>query len=87
MAQRQAVNIQGTAGDLVKMALIRLRDPLPDDVKMFLPVHGRVLPKVPVPLEKQTRQIAKEAIETPPTDFTVPLKVDIETGRTRADRK
>ena len=51
-ARRQAVNtiIQGTAADLLKLALIRLHDALPDEVRMLLPVHDSVLFQVREPL-------------------------------------
>jgi DNA polymerase I-like protein with 3'-5' exonuclease and polymerase domains len=35
--------MQGTAADLIKLALIRLNDELPAGVKMLLPVHDSVL--------------------------------------------
>lgn len=88
-ALRQAVNtiIQGTAADLLKLALIRLHDTLPADVKMLLPVHDSVLLEVPEGLAVETSQIVSDAMEAAPTGFTAPLKVDIKTGRTWADCK
>ncbi len=88
-ARRHAVNtiIQGTAADLMKMALIRLHDTLPDEVRMLLPVHDSVLLEVPVDLVEETSRIVRNAMETRPASFAVPLKVDIHTGRTWADCK
>ena len=88
-ARRQAVNsvIQGTAADMLKLALIQLHDVLPDDVKMLLPVHDSVLLQIPEPLVQQTRQIVTDALESPPEGFSVPLKVEVHTGKTWATRK
>jgi len=88
-ARRHAVNtiVQGTAADLLKMALIRLHDRLPEEVRMLLPVHDSLLCEVPQALVEETREIVKNAMESTPTGFRVPLKVDIKTGRTWADCK
>ena len=88
-ARRQAVNtiIQGTAADLLKLALIRLNDSLPAEVRMLLPVHDSVLLSVPTELVQETRRIVREVMEAVPAGFAVPLKIDIKTGRTWADCK
>ena len=88
-ARRHAVNtrIQGTAADLLKLALIRLHDTLPDAVRMLLPVHDSVLLEVPTPLVEQTSQIVREAMESTPAGFAVPLKVEVKAGRTWAECK
>ena len=85
-AQRQAVNsvIQGSAADMLKMALIRLHDRLPDAVRILLSVHDSILLQVPQALVQETRQIVKDAMEAVPPGFTVPLKVEVRTGRTWA---
>lgn len=88
-ARRHAVNtiIQGTAADLLKMALIRLHDALPERVRMLLPVHDSLLCEVPQALVEETRRIVTDAMEAAPAGFTVPLKVEIRTGRTWAECK
>jgi DNA polymerase-1 len=88
-ARRQAVNtiIQGTAADLLKLALVRLHDTLPDGVRMLLPVHDSVLLEMPVTLAEETRKIVRDAMETAPAGFAVPLNVEIKTGRTWAECK
>jgi DNA polymerase-1 len=88
-AQRQAVNtiIQGTAADLMKLALVRLHNMLPDEVRLLLPVHDSVLLLVPEGLVEETRRIVIEAMEGVPDGFTVPLKVEAKSGRTWADCK
>jgi DNA polymerase-1 len=89
LPQRQAVNtvVQGTAADLIKLALIRLNETLPDEVKMLLPVHDSVLLLVPEGLVEETRRIVIEAMESTPEGFTLPLKVEVKVGKTWADCK
>jgi DNA polymerase-1 len=88
-ARRQAVNtiIQGTAADLLKLALVRLHDSLPDDVRILLPVHDSVLLEVPEVLVEDTREIVGDAMETLAAGFTVPLKIEVKAGRTCAECK
>jgi len=88
-ARRHAVNsiIQGTAADMLKLTLIRLHEVLPDEVRMLLPVHDSVLCEVPQELVEETRKIVVDAMESVPEGFTVPLKVEVKTGRTWSDCK
>lgn len=88
-ARREAVNtiIQGTAADLLKLALVRLNAVLPTEVKLLLTVHDSVLLEVPEHLAESVRSRTIEAMETLPAGFTVPLKVDVRCGRTWAECK
>ena len=88
-ARRQAVNtiVQGSAADLMKLALVRLHDALPADVHMLLPVHDSILLSVPAARVEETQRIVVEAMEAVPAGFSVPLKVEIKPGRTWADCK
>ena len=88
-ARRHAVNtvVQGSAADLMKLALVRLHDRLPDEVRMLMPVHDSVLLEVPATKVGETQQILTAAMETVPADFSVPLKVDVHVGQTWADCK
>ena len=67
-AQRQALNtiIQGTAANLLKLALIRLHNALPHDVWMLLPVHDSVLLIVPNSMVEETRQVVVTAMAAVP---------------------
>ena len=71
----------------MKLALIRLNAELPDGVRMLLPVHDSVLLEVPSSLVEETRKIVVEAMESTPVGFTVPLKVEVKSGRTWAGCK
>ena len=88
-ARRHAVNtvVQGTNTDLLKLALIRLHADLPEEVRMLLPVHDSVLLEVPETMVEETRRIVVEAMESTPAGFSVPLKVEVKTGRTWAECK
>jgi DNA polymerase-1 len=88
-ALRRAVNtiVQGTAADLIKLSLVRLHDVLPAEVRMLMTAHDSVLLELPEPLLEETRQIVRNAMETLPSGFTVPLKVDLGIGHTWAECK
>jgi DNA polymerase-1 len=85
-ALRQAVNtvIQGTAADLIKLAIARLHTALPTQVRMLLPVHDSVLLDVPEHLVPIVREQVIAAMQTPAPGFTVPIKVDVAAGSTWA---
>jgi DNA polymerase-1 len=88
-AQRQAVNtiIQGTAADLMKLALIRLHERLPVVARLLLTVHDSVLLEVPEHLVEQTKRDVVDAMQVIPPGFRVPLKVDCGVGRTWVECK
>jgi DNA polymerase I-like protein with 3'-5' exonuclease and polymerase domains len=66
-----------TAADLMKMALIRLNDALPDGARILLPVHDSVLLELPEGLVEETRRIVVAVLEAMPAGFSVPLKAKI----------
>lgn len=83
-AEREAVNhpIQGSAADILKIAMIRLYDKLNDgfQARMLLQVHDELVLEVPEEELDEVRQlIIKIMSEAYPLD--VPLKVDASTGK------
>ncbi len=50
-------------------------------------MRDSVLLSVPTELVEETHPIVRDAMETAPADFTVPLKVEVKTGRTWAECK
>jgi DNA polymerase-1 len=83
-AERMATNapVQGTAADLIKIAMVRMAKALEDSglaTRMLLQVHDELLfesPEAEVPrLESLARQVMESAMT-----LDVPLKVDIKTG-------
>lgn len=83
MAERMAVNtpIQGTAADLVKIAMRRLFDELRKRKlasRLILQVHDELVLEVPRAEEAEARALVKECMESAGLDkIHVPLTVDI----------
>jgi DNA polymerase-1 len=91
-AEREAINmpIQGTAADIIKIAMIRLHQALQEGEyrsRMVLQVHDELVLEAPddeietvVPL---VREVMSNAFvpEGPMAELSVPLKVDVEVGQ------
>jgi len=91
LAERTAINtvIQGSAADLIKMAMIAIhrrlrREKLP--ARMLLQIHDELIFEVP---SDQLQNLAKLVTEemAGAEKLNVPLKVDIKTGPNWADAK
>jgi len=85
-AERVAVNtpIQGSAADLIKLAMLRLDRRLPDacpDAWMTLQVHDELIFDVPADRADAVSAIVREEMEGA-MKLNVPLKVDIAVGTT-----
>jgi DNA polymerase-1 len=85
MAERMAMNapIQGTASDLIKIAMVRMARELQGrglQSRMLLQVHDDLLFEVPEEELGVLEPVAREIMESALT-LSVPLKVDIKTGR------
>jgi len=84
MGERQALNapIQGTAADIIKLAMIKVDAGLRDaglDARMVLTVHDELLFEVPEAELDATRDAVRSLMEQAfPMD--VPLRVDVSTG-------
>jgi DNA polymerase I len=82
-AEREAVNhpIQGSAADIIKVAMIRLHEQLKDkfQARMLLQVHDELLLEVP---ESELDNVRPLVIELMSGAYTldVPLKVEVESG-------
>ncbi len=84
-ALRQAINmpVQGTAADMIKIAMIRLHDRLEAHGlrgRMILQVHDELLLRVPETELEETAALVRETMETA-MPLMVPVKVDLEWGR------
>lgn len=82
-AERQAINapVQGTAADLIKLAMIRLAARLdPSRAWMVLQVHDELIVETPVPEADAVAATMREAMEGV-AELRVPLRVDIGIGR------
>jgi DNA polymerase-1 len=84
-AEREAINapIQGTAADLVKMAMLRVQSRLRREglgAKMLLQVHDELLLEVPEAEVERTTEAVRSEMETV-YELAVPLVVDVGVGR------
>ena len=87
-AERAAVNtpIQGTAADLIKVAMVALDPKLAEaypDAWMILQVHDELVFDVPESQVEAVSRLVREQMEGA-IDLDVPLKVDIAVGTTWA---
>jgi DNA polymerase-1 len=83
-AERMATNapIQGTAADMIKIAMIRMAAALAEarlESRMLLQVHDELLFEAPPDEEARLRTLAAEVMEGAMT-LDVPLKVDVKAG-------
>jgi DNA polymerase-1 len=80
-AERIAQNtpIQGTAADLLKLAMIRLAEPVVPGARMVLTVHDELVFEVPEGAVAEAVERVKHAMETV-HELDVPLDVDAGSG-------
>lgn len=80
-AERQAVNslIQGSAADIIKLAMIRLHKALPDDMQLVLSVHDELGILCPEEKAEECAEILREAMlgEGITGLINVPLTADV----------
>jgi DNA polymerase-1 len=84
MAERVAINspIQGTAADIIKLAMINLQHDLLEKnlkAKLLLQVHDELILELPPEEKDVVGQIVRHRMETA-VSLRVPLKVDMSTG-------
>jgi len=87
-AERQAFNtvIQGSAADLIKLAMIRANKMIPDGANLILTVHDELVTVTPAELAEETVsqiRIAMEGINA----LSVPLLADITTVKRWGEAK
>ena len=90
-AERTAINtpLQGTAADLIKVAMIRIHDELAGQglrARMLLQVHDELLLESPPDEVEASRSLVKRAMEQVAT-LSVPLVVDVGVGDNWRDAK
>jgi DNA polymerase I-like protein with 3'-5' exonuclease and polymerase domains len=80
-AERQAVNslIQGSAADLIKLAMIRLNSALPDEMRLILSVHDELVTLAPEDRAEECADLVREAMlgEGIQKLLRVPLSSDV----------
>jgi DNA polymerase-1 len=79
-AERQAFNtrIQGTAADIIKIAMVRAHNLIPEGAKMILTVHDEIVTLTPDHLAEETAEAIREAMEGIDV-LKVPLIADVKT--------
>jgi DNA polymerase I len=85
-AERIAQNtpIQGTAADILKLAMVKLRDPVVPGARMVLTVHDELDFEVPESLADEAAGKIRAAMEGV-VALSVPLVVDVGWGKTWAE--
>lgn len=91
MAERQAYNhlIQGTAADIMKIALVNIHSSLPDEATMLMTVHDEVVVTTPYDLVEEVEGIVRDEMEgaCPSRHITVPLVAEVKSGYRWSDCK
>ena len=91
LAERMAMNtpIQGTAADIIKLAMIRTYKALQEaglKSRMLLQVHDELVLEVPREELPQVKDLLKQAMEQA-TELQVPLTIDINAGKNWEEAK
>jgi DNA polymerase-1 len=82
--KRMAINtiIQGSAADIIKIAMVNIREKLANmKSKLIMQVHDELVFEYPPEEEKELFQMVKQEMENA-MQLEVPLKVDLEVGKT-----
>ena len=90
-ARRQAINtlIQGSAADIIKLAMIRVYNRLNAEnleAELILQVHDELIIDTPKNEQEQVERLIKEEMEGA-AQLSVPLTVDVNTGMSWFDVK
>ncbi|MCC6524205.1 MAG: DNA polymerase I [Polyangiaceae bacterium] len=85
-AERIAQNtpIQGTAADILKLAMVRLAEPVVPGARMVLTVHDELVLEVPEADVARAAERTRTAMQSV-LPLAVPLVVDVGSGKTWAD--
>ena len=89
--ERAAMNapIQGTAADIIKIAMVRVYDALREkcpEARLILQVHDELICEVPEQYAEKTAQILKEEMENA-AELSVPLRADVKIGKSWFETK
>jgi DNA polymerase-1 len=84
-AERMAINapIQGTAADLIKIAMINIQKRIEEqgmETKMVIQIHDELVFEVPEEELREAGNLVRQEMEGV-IDISVPLKIDISSGK------
>jgi len=79
-AERQAFNtvIQGSAADIIKVAMVRAYDMIPEEANLILTVHDELVTVAPTNLAEETAEAIRNAMEGINV-LNIPLLADVKT--------
>jgi DNA polymerase-1 len=72
--------LQGSAADIMKIAMINIADKLPKDANMLLQIHDSILVEAPAKEADKVGKILKDTMESAYM-LPVKLKADISSGK------
>ena len=89
--ERVALNtpIQGTAADIIKLAMVRVHNRLEKEklkARLILQVHDELIVEAPLDEEETVKKLLKEEMENT-VRFAVPIIADTASGRSWYDAK
>ena len=77
----QNMPIQGTEADLMKRAMIKLEQVLPEGAAMVMQVHDSVIVECDVEIKDKVAEILQQEMEAVAPELPVKLKVDVTIGQ------
>ena len=82
-AYRAAVNmpLQGSAADIMKLAMISVSEKLDKDCKMLLQIHDSLIIETPAKKAESVGKMVKQTMEEAYTKLPIKLKADISIGK------
>jgi DNA polymerase-1 len=82
-AYRAAINmpLQGSAADIMKLAMVEVAKKLEPDTKILLQIHDSLIIEAPKDKAEAVGEIVKQTMETAYTKLPVKLKTDVSIGR------
>lgn len=88
-AERQAFNteIQGTAADVMKIAIVRAHRMLPPEAKLILTIHDELLTLCPEHMADEVAEIIREAMEGIQIFEDIDLVADVQVAKTWGEAK
>lgn len=89
--ERVALNtpIQGSAADIIKIAMIRVRENLLKeklDARIVLQIHDEIIIESSLEDSQRAKEILKESMESA-VSLDIPLVVDVDTGESMYESK
>lgn len=82
LAERQACNapVQGSASEIIKLAMIRLHQQAPPWLKMVMQIHDELVFEVPASKILQGVEIVQRIMQIPVPGFDVPIVAEADLG-------